>query len=176
VNSLPRKNYMKPNIQRITKQMLYIFCGAIYLFLNLQNNFSRKVSEMKTLFILCAVLSLSIIQAAQADELLCASEKNQILYYTTGQVRLTAEINNTTRLSRVSLSISGSEKYGVSQAEVKGKIQGNYVRFEIGGDAWCSYKLTLPKGFMTRESTPAFIDAYCEESTKSSVRLNCAIQ
>ena len=131
---------------------------------------------MKTLLMLLSVPTLLVAQTAQADELLCASKKNQTLYYTTGQVKLTAEIANTTLLYRLSLSTSGSDKLGVREAELKGKIQGDYVRFEIGGDAWCSYKLTLPKGFMTQESTPAFIDAYCEENSKYSVRLNCAIQ
>jgi len=130
---------------------------------------------MKPLF-MTAVLFLSIANVARADQLLCASKKNEPLYYSTGQIKLTAEIADTTTLSMVTLRTSGSGTLGSSESEVFGKIHGDYVRFEIGGDAWCSYKLALPKDFKTREQTWAYVDAHCEENANSSIRLNCSIQ
>lgn len=126
---------------------------------------------------LALILVLASAQLASADELLCASKKDQKLYYSIGQVRLTAEINSPTLLSRLSMGITGSNHLGLNQeAEVNGTIGGDYVRFDIGSDAWCNYRLALPKGFMTKERTAAFLDANCEAGIKSSVRLNCAIQ
>jgi hypothetical protein len=129
---------------------------------------------MKNALLLAALFVLAPGYAS-ADELLCASKKDQSLYVTTGQVRLRADIANPTLLERVSVSTTGSKQLGVLVGEVEGVNKGEYVRFEIGADAWCSYRLALPKNFMTREKTPAFLDAFCEENGKDSIRLDCAV-
>lgn len=126
---------------------------------------------MKFLFMLPLLVSTYV----QADELLCASARNQSLYYSTGQVRLTAQINNETSLDNLRLTITGSSLLGVNEAVVDGTVVGRYKRFNVS-DAWCNYRITLPSGFMTRSSTPAFLDANCEENTNSSIRLNCVVQ
>lgn len=120
---------------------------------------------------------LFIAPAANADELLCASKKEEALYFSTGQVRLVAEIASPTLLSRISLQTTGSDKLGFrGTEEVEGKASDRYVRFSLGGDAWCSYRLALPVAFMTKETTTAFLDAFCEEGVKSEVRLYCRVQ
>lgn len=112
---------------------------------------------------------------AHADELLCASIGNQELYYTNGQVRITAIINNETSLRKLELSTTGSDTLGVSEEKVDGKIKGKYSRFSFS-DAWCNYRIALPLGFMQKTNTTVFLDANCEENSNYSLRLNCAVQ
>ena len=117
-----------------------------------------------------------LCDSAQADELLCASKKDQSLYYSTGQIKVRAEINSPTLLSALSLKTTGSSTLGLSEDVVKGKVIGNWVRFQ-GSDAWCDYTLALSRNFMTKEeSFPLFLDARCEEKTNTSIRLNCKIE
>jgi len=136
---------------------------------------------MKTLF--TALFALSLF-AAQAEAnvvvpLKCASNKNETLYYTEGQLLFTAKhvLNETTLLS-TSLTLIPEKKLGADERQADGKISrdGKWIRFEIGGDAWCSYRLALPRGFQERtNSIPAFVDAFCEENSNYSIRLNCRI-
>ena len=121
------------------------------------------------------LFSLLTSTFAHADELLCASAGNQELYYTNGQVRLTAIINNETSLSNLELTTTGSDTLGVSEEHIDGEIKGKYVRFSAS-DAWCNYRITLPLGFMQKATTVMFLDAYCEENSNYSIRLKCAVQ
>ena len=125
---------------------------------------------MKNVFGLVMLLA-STAQLAHADELLCASKKDQNIYFSTGQVLLTAEVNSPTLLSRLSMKVTGGSNLGANVEE----LNGNWVRFQFS-DAWCDYTATLPKGFMTSESAAMFLDARCEENTNSTVKLNCKIQ
>ena len=136
---------------------------------------------MKLVF---SVLSLAFFaSAAQANvvvPLKCASKKNETLYYTEGQLLFTAKhVSSNSAIIGTSLSLRPEGKLG---AKVNGKISGkasrdgNYVRFQIGGDAWCSYRITLPADFNERfDAFPAFVDASCEENSNYSIRLSCRL-
>lgn len=125
------------------------------------------------------VLALSFVGliagTASAKDISCSSKKNESLYFTTGQVSFTARVDTTTALSFASLSTTGSSNLGSNDEEVDGKIQGRYVRFQMA-DAWCSYKITFPSDFETRKTTPMFLDASCEASSKASILLTCSVK
>lgn len=133
--------------------------------------------------LLIAVFSLSLT-AAQSEAnvvvpLKCASKKNENLYFTEGQLLFTAKhvLNETTLLS-TSLTLVPRDKLSADERQADGKISrdGKWVRFVIGGDAWCSYRIALPRDFQNRrDSIPAFVDAFCEENSYYSIRLNCRI-
>lgn len=129
---------------------------------------------MKYLVTFLALSCLS--QLARADILVCASQKNESLYYSTGQVKVIAEIGNETWLTDIAISTTGSHLLGTRTAQSSGHIKGAYVRFDMDSDAWCNYRLVLPKGFNAQEKTVAYVDAYCEENTNNNIRLNCSIQ
>jgi|GEM_PF-1394381 len=137
---------------------------------------------MKTLISLFALSFLAV--NAQADvsvPLKCASKKDETLYYTSGQLLLTVKnVTSDTEITGTSLSLQPEGKLGDKvNGNISGKIgrDGKWVRFDIGGDAWCTYRLTLPRGFNERFDTiPAFVDAFCEENSNYSIRLNCRIQ
>jgi hypothetical protein len=131
---------------------------------------------MRIVLINLAVLASAFLSAGslQADEIKCASARDQSLYFSTGQVRATAEVNSPILLSNLQISTTGSDVLGANESEVKGKVSGNWVRF-YAADAWCHYTLTLPRFFMTQETFPLFLDAGCEEQTKYEVRLKCRI-
>lgn len=130
---------------------------------------------MKTLLLLA--ITLATLQTAQADTLRCASKKNETLYYTDGQLLL--EVKNVageTLLLNASLTLKPADKLGSQDSKLEGTISGagKWVRFNMFGDAWCSYRLALPRGFNEKtESFPAFVDASCEENSNYSIRLNC---
>lgn len=132
---------------------------------------------MKALIALA--LTLFTTQAAQADTLKCASAKGQNIYYgNEGQLLLVATVLGETLLSNSRLTFTGDSNYGSQDARLGGTINGSgkYVRFSLDGDAWCSFKLTLPRGFQNaRAKISAFVDAYCEENTNSSIRMSCKI-
>jgi hypothetical protein len=131
---------------------------------------------MKTL-LSGALLAGLICSSAQADTLLCASKRNAEIYFTEGQVRITAEINSSTLLSNVNFSIKGGENTLNSLTEeAKGKVTAAYVRFELEGSLFCTYKIALPKNFMTQSNTRLYVDASCEEGYNYSVQLNCSVQ
>ncbi len=125
------------------------------------------------------VLALSFVGfiagTASATDITCSSKKNESLYFTTGQVLFTAQVDTTTALSFASLSTTGSSALGANDEEVDGKIQGRYVRFQMA-DSWCSYKITFPVDFATRKSTPMFLDASCEARSKANILLTCSIK
>ncbi len=130
-----------------------------------------------------SVFALSLF-AAQAEanmvvSLKCASKKNEILYFTEGQLLFTSKhvLNETTLLS-TSLTLVPRDKLGADERQADGKISsdGKWVRFEIGGDAWCSYRIALTRDFQNRrDSIPAFVDAFCEENSNHSSSRNCQI-
>lgn len=130
---------------------------------------------MKTLLLLA--FTFAGLQAAQADTLRCASKKNETLYYTDGQLLLEVKnVASETLLMETSLSLQPEGKLGSQDKKLEGRISGagKWIRFNMFGDAWCSYRLALPRGFSTKtESFAAFVDATCEENSNYSIRLNC---
>ena len=132
---------------------------------------------MKT--ILFATLALFATQAAQADTLKCASKKDEHLYYTDGQLLLVVkDVAGETLLFDSSLTLKPEGKLGSEDKKLEGTIagEGKWIRFNMYGDAWCSYRLALPRGFSDkREAFPAFVDAYCEENSNYSIRMSCKI-
>lgn len=137
---------------------------------------------MKTLLSVFAFAFIATqAQANVVVPLKCASKKNETLYYTSGQLLLSVKhVFNDTTITGTSLSLQPEGKLGAKvDGQVTGKASrdGKWTRFDIGGDAWCSYRLTLPRGFSERFDTiPAFVDAFCEENSNYSIRLNCRIQ
>ena len=129
---------------------------------------------MKILFVFVILLE-SVSTLAHADELLCASKKDQTIYFSQGQVLVKGELNSPTLLSMVSMKVTGGSNLGAIEDELKGKVKGNWVRFQFS-DAWCDYTATLPKDFMISRSVPMFLDARCEENTNSTIKLFCKIQ
>jgi len=125
-------------------------------------------------FIVSAML-LVASTSAFANELLCSSKKDETLYFTDGQIRVTAKVINSEHLQNVEM-ISGGNP-GFTETELVGKKNqtGKYIRFQ-SSDAWCNYTITLPAGFMTRDTTVLFLDAKCEEGNNSEHRLNCRLQ
>ena len=132
---------------------------------------------MKTL--LALTLAVFTAQAAQASTLKCASKKDEHLYYTDGQLLLVVKkVAGETLLLDSSLSLRPEGKLGSNDAKLEGSITGTgkWIRFSMYGDAWCSYRLALPRGFTEKtESFPAFVDAYCEENSNYTVRMNCRL-
>ena len=129
--------------------------------------------------VLLATLALFTAQAAQADSLKCASKKDEHLYYTDGQLMLLVkDVVGETLMFGSSLSLQPEGKLGAREKKIEGSFKGDgkWVRFGIGGDAWCSYRLALPRGFSKKDTTfPAFVDAYCEENSNYSIRMSCKI-
>lgn len=129
--------------------------------------------------IILFVATLFATQAAQADTLKCASKKDEHLYYTDGQLLLVVkDVAAETLMFGSSLSLQPEGKLGANEKTVRGSFKGDgkWVRFDIGGDAWCSYRLALPRGFSKKEASfPAFVDAYCEENSNYSIRMSCKI-
>ena len=129
---------------------------------------------LKTTFFGLIVGFLGCASVSFSDELHCASKANQDLYFTSGQIRLTAEVNSPELLSQVRLSTTGSQELGFSEDEIQGEVKGKYVRF-YASDAWCNYKLSTLKSFSTSETAVVYLEASCEESNNYSIRLNCRI-
>ncbi len=122
-----------------------------------------------------ALLTLS--EPVHAESLRCASTKNETLYYDTGRAVLSAEVVSDTQLSQVNLSFEPARKLGSTQTAAEGVVKGNYVRFPLGGDAWCSYKIAAPVNFRgKRGSFPLFLDAYCESNSNYNIRLYCSLR
>lgn len=131
---------------------------------------------MKKVLLLIAALPFFTTFSAQADEIVCASKKDAYIYFTEGQVLFRAEVNSSTLLGNTELTVKGEPKLDASTEESEGKATDKYVRFPVGSSLFCNYRLALPKDFMTKETTLAFLDAYCEEGYDSSATLSCRIQ
>ncbi len=122
------------------------------------------------------VLILSLMSAqSYAGKLLCASKSGETLYFTDGQVRVTADIDSATELSGFEITVSESDTLGVSERSVSGKDTGKYIRFEAVADAWCNYKFTVGSQYLKDKSTNAFLDASCEENNGYSISLKCKV-
>jgi hypothetical protein len=117
------------------------------------------------------MIGLFFSMFSQASELLCASKSGETIYYADGQIKITAQVNSPTHLSRLSLHISDGN-VGFSNEDVRGQVRGNWVRFQAS-DAWCDYTIVMPRTFRVRTSFKMFLDARCDENTNSSHRLNC---
>ena len=128
---------------------------------------------MKTLLATGLIL-FSLSNLASATELLCASKKDQDLYYSNGQVLITAKASSPTLLTNFTMEMKGSN-LGSSENRIRGKATNNWVRFQFA-DAWCDYSAALPKNFTSLETFTLFLDAHCEENTNGSVRLNCRLK
>lgn len=128
-----------------------------------------------------SLIALSVLSAnANAATLRCASKKGESLYYTEGQLVLVAgSVISDELLSNASLELLPASKLGVKEQRVvadKKRSTAQYVRFNLGADAWCNYRLTLPRGYSDRgEAFPAFVDANCEENSNYSIRMSCSI-
>lgn len=132
---------------------------------------------MKKTIASVTVLSAFLAASASAGELVCASKKDETLYYSSGQLLLSADVVSETNLRDVDLSLQPGSKHGSRDADVTGAGSGRWIRFALEGDAWCSYKLALPAGFDQGGRTfPAFVDAACENNTRSSVRMSCRLR
>ena len=125
--------------------------------------------------ILLALVIPFLSAQAHAETLRCASKKNETLYYTEGQLLLTATVAGDSELRNVRLSLQPEGKLGAQEGQATGKTSGGWTRFSAGGDAWCSYRLALPASF-ARDSGKfvGFVDASCEENSRYSVRVYCS--
>lgn len=121
-----------------------------------------------------AIAAFSLSSTAFSAQLLCASKKNQDLYFTSGQIRVVATITNATEFEIISLSTTGGD-LGFDEADLMGEVKGRYVRFKAS-DAWCNYNMALPANFLTSKTAPMFLDASCEEGNDYIIRLNCAVK
>jgi hypothetical protein len=130
------------------------------------------------LIVALSVFALSS-QDSHAASLKCASKKEQTLYYSEGQVMLLVkDIVSETLMFDSSISLQPLGKLGTREKTVNGSFSGNsnWVRFKIGADAWCNYRLALPRGFhKIRGNLTAYVDAYCEENSNYNIRLSCKI-
>lgn len=131
-----------------------------------------KEIPVKMLFM---IFALMFSVHASAEHLFCASKKNENMYYTTGQIRLTAQIADEAFLTDV--NFSGAEPLGFVEDGLAGKKinGGRSLRFQ-GGDAWCSYDLIFPANFTARSRSTLTVKAYCEENTNSTHILYCTIK
>lgn len=131
--------------------------------------------------ILFGIFMLGTLVNAETPKIFCASKKGEHIYYgSDGQIFLTAESLSDDHIANVMLEHRPDDKYGSRERGVRlGKLSrdGRYIRFGLDGDAWCTYKITLPSDYRGRTgSFPLFLDAYCEENTNSSHRLSCKIK
>jgi hypothetical protein len=125
---------------------------------------------------LAFLLALVGSASAQADELLCASGKNENLYYgPSGQILFKATIANEGLLENARMTAPSQMGFSAEEMQGKKSASGKYMKFK-DSDAWCNYTLTLPVGFMARAASPLFLDAKCEGGTVSDHRLSCKIE
>lgn len=109
------------------------------------------------------------------ESIVCTSEKPEHLYDTSGEIHLTAEVINPLLLRSIVLTTTSS-RLGLRVTEVKGLARGKWARFELGSDAFCSYKLALPKDFNNRRLVPGFLDTRCRASLVDSFSMSCQIR
>lgn len=111
---------------------------------------------------------------SQAQQIQCASGPNEMLYYSIGQILVQAQFQpQSLNLTEVGLGMKGNSVLGLKQARAQGSVQGPYLRFNLGVDSWCGYRLTFVSNMMGQEQFPAFLDSLCEHGIRSSVRLSC---
>lgn len=132
------------------------------------------MSKVST-FTLLVLANLAFTSVANAAQISCTTDKEVELYFSSGYIRLTADIKNNVTLENLSLSLIGDAKMGGRENLIEGKTTKKYVRFSLYGDHVCSYKLTLRKHFATYKTTTAYLDAFCEENHNSAHRLKCKI-
>jgi hypothetical protein len=126
-------------------------------------------------FLLIAALFAFSAANAQAAELRCASGSNENVYFSSGQILITAKFADESSLESLRMDGPGSMGFLNEDAEPGVKSRnGKYARFK-GADAWCNYTVTLPVGFSARKTTPMFLDAKCEGGIVSDHRLHCRI-
>lgn len=125
--------------------------------------------------VLCLGLLMSFA-VAHAENIVCASKEREELYFTQGQILLKGVIADAVSLTDVSMATTGSDVLGFSSENSTGVVKKEFVRFVVGGDAWCSYRLALPEDFTKRTTVIGFLDASCEEGYNYNIRLNCSIQ
>ncbi len=116
---------------------------------------------------------------ANAETLQCMSKKGEHIYYGgDGQIVLTASVISSELLHNVNFTLVPENKYGSREpGPAQGRVRGGFVKFSLYGDAWCEYRISIPKDFRLRTNGkfPLFLDAYCEEHTNSNHRLNCKL-
>lgn len=128
-------------------------------------------------FLIAFLFSMSIASAVQAAQLLCASKKNESLYYGSGQILLVANIQSENQLGNLEMTFTGDGVLGATETVVTGTSKGKYTKFNLYGDPLCSYELTLFQGFASEKaSTTAFLDAFCDDGTKNEIKLSCLIK
>lgn len=130
---------------------------------------------MKKIMIL--VFTLLMVPATQAATLVCASMKDETLYYQDGQLVLSAVATEPSVLQSAELSFLPARRLGTSETDIQGQQKGGWIRFQLSGDAWCSYKVALPADFLEQSRAfTAFVDAVCEENSNSTIRLSCRLR
>lgn len=131
---------------------------------------------MKVLFaaLIAPALFASI---ANAKTMACASGKEEILYFQDGQLVMTADVVASDKIENVEMSFLPDRKLGASETEVQAQKKGDWMRFYLDGDAWCSYKVVVPSNFSRANgSFIAIVDAVCEENINSTIRMNCRLR
>jgi hypothetical protein len=127
-------------------------------------------------FLIAFLFSMNTASAVQAAQLLCASKKNESLYYGSGQILLLANIHSENELGNLEMTFTGDSVLGAKETIVTGTSKGKYTKFNLYGDPLCSYKLTLFQGFAAEKATTAFLDAYCDDGSTNEIKLSCSIK
>ena len=135
-------------------------------------NHNEGTPMKSVIFLLLSFGIISVASGGQKFE--CLSGPQNMLYYSVGQVRLSAQMwSPGSALTDIQLSTSGSSVIGLAGSRAQGHSQGQYLRFDLGVDSWCGYRLGMvPKSF-SQPSFQVFVDAHCENAVRSSVLLTC---
>ena len=128
-------------------------------------------------FLLVSIALTILSTSAQAAQLLCVSEKEETLYYSTGTVRISAELEPDGQATEIQLSTTGSSNLGgkFTATEIGTVLNENYARSSFS-DAWCNYRMALRLECSSLETYAVYLDAYCEGGSIDRLRFNCTIQ